>query len=241
MFPALGLLLAWLSTVVYPSFILTFGQHGAGLSMLLALLGVLFIRHDFNQLTAMWQQFPSIFWKETVSPDQTIQKLTLWNQLAKQKGYLALEPQLEKEQDDYINIGLQYIIDEVDELKLTRSLNVVSQTRQENGEYLISLFHFLGRSAVGIGVCFSLFGLYSLIHSDQLALYSLVMVAPVLISLGYGVGLYCLFFYPLASRLKVRLQIRLRHDEMVQDGFVAIIHQENSKVMAHRLQEYFKK
>lgn len=238
MFPVIGLVLAWLSLILYPVFTTLLGLHGASLSLLIALLAVLFIRTDIRQLLSMWHAFPSVFWANDFHHQKTIQKLINWNQMVRKSGPLALETVLEQESDEYLNLGLQYIIDSADEAKLKQGLGVASETRLVRWRLLIELFEYMARSAIGIGICFTLLSCIDIMRSPEVVNFSINQFAPAMAAIAYGVGLAYFFLYPLAARLGTKVAQRIRFDEMALDGFIAIAYQENARVMAHRLQEY---
>lgn len=238
MFPVVGLILAWMSLILNPMFVNLMGIHGAGMSVLLGLVAVVLIRCDMNQLHYLWQAFPSVFWPNDFHHQKTIKKLINWNQMVRKTGPLALETVLEEEKDEYLNLGLQYIIDSSNEDTLRRGLGVASKTRLSRWQRLIILFEYMARSAIGVGLCFTLLSFIDIIRAPEIALVELHQIAPALAALTYGLGLSFFFLYPLAARLETKVAQRIRFDEMALDGFIAITSQENARVMAHRLQEY---
>jgi flagellar motor component MotA len=238
MFPVVGLILAWLSLILNPIFITIMGIHGAGLSVLMGLIAVVIIRSDINQLLNLWQAFPSIFWPNDFHHHKTIKKLVNWNQMVRKAGPLALETVLEEEKDEFLNLGLQYIIDSSNEDKLRLGLGVASETRLLKWQRLMGLFEYMARSAIGVGLCFTLLSFIDIIRVPGLASIEVVQIAPALAALTYGLGLSFFFLYPLAARLETKVAQRIRFDEMALEGFIAITDQENARVMAHRLQEY---
>ncbi|MFQ3230162.1 MotA/TolQ/ExbB proton channel family protein [Reinekea sp.] len=238
MFPVIGLILAWLSFILNPLFIKILGMHGASLSVLMGLIAVVLIRSDKSQLHYIWQAFPSLFWPNDFSHPKTIKKLINWNQMVRKTGPLGLETVLEEEQDEYLNLGLQYIIDSANEDILRRGLSVASKTRIMKWQRLVNLFEYMARSAIGVGLCFTLLGIIDIIRTPNLASIEVAQIAAAIAALAYGLGLSFFFLYPLAARLETKVAQRIRFDEMALDGFIAITDQENARVMAHRLQEY---
>jgi chemotaxis protein MotA len=222
-------------------FISWFGVSGAGLSVLIGLFSVLFIRNDVQLLRNVWQTFPSIFWRDDFQFDATIHKLIGWNQLVRKSGLLALEKELEFENDSYLNLGIQFIVDGADEVKLRHSLSVVSAARARQWQQMVHLFEFLAKSSIWISLCFVLLGFANIQTTSTIINAKLLDLTPTLAVFGYGVGLSCFFFYPLSARMAIKKEQLSLFDAMALDGFIAINEHENARLMAHRLREYLGK
>ena len=237
-----GLLLAWFA--VFGGHLLEGGQVGS-LSNLPAALIVLggtvaagMIQADFKTWKVAWRLFPNIFWQPHYSGDVCIGKLVRWCQMARRNGPLILDPESSKEPDNFLRLGLQLIVDGAEKDKIYQSLSVTTESRENEWLRAADLFESLGGYAPTMGIIGAVLGLIQVMTQvDDVQLIG-SGIATAFVATIYGVGFANLFLLPVAGRLRSEAMARSQFEEMVLDGFIAIVEGENPRVMERRLREY---
>ena len=237
-----GLLLAWVA--VFGGHLLEGGQVGsltnlpAGLIVLGGTLAAGMVQSDAQTWSLAWRYFPNIFSSRSWNYEQAASRLVHWCQLARRKGLLSLEADSNQEDDDFIRLGLQLLVDGENAEKIQHSLEVAMDSREARWLKAARLFDSLGGYAPTMGIIGAVLGLIQVMTQidDTEALGA--GIATAFVATIYGVGLANLFFLPVASRLRSIAEERFAFDEMVVDGILAIADSENPRVLERRLREY---
>lgn len=237
-----GLLLAWIA--VFGGHVLEGGQIGsltnfpAALIVLGGTLAAGLVQSDAHTWRLAWRYFPAIFAARIWSFSQGEAKLVRWCQLARRKGLLALEADSNREEDDFLRLGLQLLVDGETPVKIRHSLEVAMDSRESRWLRAAQLFDALGGYAPTMGIIGAVLGLIQVMtHIDNTEALG-AGIATAFIATIYGIGLANLFFLPVAARLRSIAHDRWGFEEMALDGILAIADSENPRVLERRLREY---
>jgi len=237
-----GLLLAWFA--VFGGHLLEGGQAGslsnfpAALIVLGGTLAAGMIQAELTTWRTAWTLFPSIFWNPHRDGFSTITKLARWCQMARRNGPLVLDPESSKEPDDFLRLGLQLIVDGSDKDKITHSLTVASESRENEYLRAADFFEALGGYAPTMGIIGAVLGLIQVMTQVEDTQAIGTGIATAFVATIYGVGLANLFFLPVSGRLRSEALHRSQYEEMAADGIISILEGENPRVMERRLKEY---
>lgn len=237
-----GLLLAWIA--VFGGHVLEGGQFGsltnlpAALIVLGGTLAAGMVQSDWSTWRLAWRYFPNVFMPPVWSYAQAESKLVRWCQLARRKGLLSLEADSNREDDDFLRLGLQLLVDGESAQKIRHSLEVSMDSRESRCLKAAQLFDALGGYAPTMGIIGAVLGLIQVMtHIEDTAVLG-AGIATAFVATIYGVGLANLFFLPVAARLRSIAHDRVAFEEMALDGILAIADSENPRVMERRLREY---
>lgn len=237
-----GLLLAWFA--VFGGHLLEGGQAGslsnfpAALIVLGGTLAAGMIQSDTRTWRSAWTLFPAIFWRNQSDGQQTILKLVRWCQLARRNGVLSLDPESAKEADPYLRLGLQLIVDGSEKDSVRHSLNIATEARESEWLRGADFFESLGGYAPTMGIIGAVLGLIQVMTQIEDTQAIGIGIATAFVATIYGVGLANLFLLPVSGRLRSEALLRSQHEELAQDGLLAIIDGENPRMLERRLQEY---
>lgn len=237
-----GLVLAWIA--VFGGHLLEGGQAGsltnlpAALIVLGGTLAAGLVQSDAKTWALAWRYFPQIFAGRGWSFEQAAAKLVRWCQVARRKGLLSLENDSNQEDDDFIRLGLQLLVDGEPADKVQHSLEVAMDSREARWLKAARLFDALGGYAPTMGIIGAVLGLIQVMTQIDNTEALGAGIATAFVATIYGVGLANLFFLPVANRLRSIAEERYAFEEMVVDGILAIADSENPRVLERRLREY---
>lgn len=237
-----GLILAWIA--VFGGHLLEGGQTGsltnipAALIVLGGTLAAGMIQSDFATWRLAWRLFPGIFSQAHWQTEATEAKLVRWCQIARRQGLLSLEADSNREQDDFVRLGLQLLVDGESVTKIRHSLEVSMDSRESRTLRAAHLYDSLGGYAPTMGIIGAVLGLIQVMTQIEDTSALGAGIATAFVATIYGVGLANLFFLPVAARLRSMAEERFGFEEMVLDGIVAIADSENPRVLERRLKEY---
>ncbi|MDE1942156.1 MAG: flagellar motor protein [Betaproteobacteria bacterium] len=174
-----------------------------------------------------------------LSPQQGLQgRILEWSNQARREGLLALESQLNKEQDPFIRKGLQLVVDGYSAEKIREVMAVDIQSYEHFRWASARVWEAAAGYAPTIGMLGAVLGLVQVMErlGEPSQLGSGIAVA--FISTIYGVGFANLLFLPVANKLKMLIQQQISHYEMLVDGFMLIANGENPHFIQGKLQGY---
>lgn len=184
-------------------------------------------------LIASW-----VFVPPKQSPQEAIEKIVVWSNIARREGLLGLETVAEEEPDLFARKGLQLLVDGNEPEAIRGILEVDLGTQEYRDNEAAKVYEGMGGYSPTIGIIGAVMGLIHVMNNlaDPSMLGSGIAVA--FVATIYGVGLANLFFLPIAAKLKGLIHAQASFREMVLEGVVSIAEGENPRNIETKLNGY---
>jgi chemotaxis protein MotA len=181
---------------------------------------------------------PWVFRPPRLQPEQQIEKIVDWSNVARRQGLLGLEPMIEDEIDPFLRKGLQLVVDGSEPDAIRNTLEVELEAREAADTRAAKVFEGMGVYAPTLGIIGAVLGLMSVMQNlaDPSRLGK--GIAAAFVATVYGIGLANLLFLPVANKLKVAVQAQSHLQEMLIEGLIAIAQGENPRIIEGRLRGY---
>lgn len=181
-----------------------------------------------------------IFYKNENKTLSVVDDIIQLSYYARKNGLFALQNVLSGVRDGFLSRGLQLAIDLNNPQLLYDVLS--SEISYEEEEELISsrVFEALGGYAPTFGVVGAVMGLIQVMsHMQNLNLLG-SGIATAFVSTLYGVGCANLILLPIAGNLKQKTREKILLKEVILQGVLSIVMQENPAVIEEKLVAYLK-
>lgn len=216
------------SLVNGPALIIVFG--GTLGATLLQFPPVIFIR---SMEMLLW-----IYRPRKLNLEAQISRIVSWSLQVRRNGLLGLENLIEREQDPFVQKGLQLLVD-ANEPDIISDILELEMNAKENRDYQAArLYEAMGGYAPTIGILGAVMGLIHVM--ENLADPALLGkgIATAFVATIYGVGSANLVFLPIANKLKAHIFAENQAREMVAVGIAAIARNENPRNIELKLDGY---
>ena len=190
------------------------------------------------QFLGGWKMLGWVFMPPKVHPEQAIEKIVNWSNIARKEGLLGLEQISEQEPDLFARKGLQLLVDGSEPEMIRGVLEVDITTKEQHSMGSAKMYEAMGGYAPTIGILGAVMGLIHVMNNlaDPSKLGSGIAVA--FVATIYGVGSANLFFLPFANKLKGVINGQTRYQEMIMEGVISIAEGENPRNIETKLQGY---
>jgi len=167
-----------------------------------------------------------------------IAKIVEWSNTARKQGLLGLEPQIEREHDEFVRKVLQLVVDGHEPDSIGNVMNVELQAREHADITAAKVFEGMGIYSPTLGIIGAVLGLMAVLQNlaDPSRLGH--GIAAAFTATVYGIGLANLFFLPVAAKLKLIIQRQTQLREMVIEGMLSIAQGDNPRAIEAKLQGY---
>ena len=175
-----------------------------------------------------------------LAPDEAIEKIVGWSNIARKEGLLGLEAITETESDPFARKGLQLLVDGSEPEAIRGILEVELGTKEHTDLQAAKVYEGMGGYSPTIGILGAVMGLIHVMNNlaDPSKLGGGIAVA--FVATIYGVGLANLFFLPMANKLKSVINDQTQFREMIVEGIISIAEGENPRNIETKLQGYLK-
>lgn len=179
-----------------------------------------------------------VFKPPTTKPDEMIEKIVSWSNIARKQGLLGLESAVEEEQDGFLKKGLQSLVDGGEPDAIRSSMEVELETMEHFDTAAAKVFEGMGIYSPTLGIIGAVMGLMAVMQNlaDPSKLGH--GIAAAFIATVYGIGLANLFMLPMASKLKSIIADQTRTREMIIEGLISISRGENPRNIEAKLQGF---
>ncbi|AUL99427.1 flagellar motor protein [Zoogloeaceae bacteirum Par-f-2] len=180
-----------------------------------------------------WVLFPP-----AQAPAELIALVVSWSHTARKEGLLALENQIPRLPEPFMQKGLQLLVDGVEPERLREVMEVEIAAWEAQMKLGAKIWESAGGYAPTIGILGAVMGLIHVMEnlSDPSKLGSGIAVA--FVATIYGVGSANLIFLPIAKKLHVHIASMVAQREMLVDGLVGIANGDNPRIIEGRMQGY---
>ena len=171
-------------------------------------------------------------------PEEAIEKIVNWSNIARREGLLGLETISETEEDAFARKGLQLLVDGSEPEVMRGILEVDVDNREHHDLQSAKVYEGMGGYTPTMGIIGAVMGLIQVMNnlSDPGKLGHGIAVA--FVATIYGVGLANLILIPISSKLKSIVINRSQFHYMVIEGIVSIAEGENPRNIETKLQGY---
>ncbi len=179
-----------------------------------------------------------VFFTRPMNPYDAVEVIVGLAEKARREGFLALEAELANVNDDFLERGVQNVIDGVsrDEIKetLTKQLDFLNARHEAGQEVLVSM----GTYTPAFGMGGTLIGLVIMLYNlDDPKKVGPGMAVAIITTL-YGVLTAYLFLIPMAGKLKVRARQEMLIKEVTIEGVISLHAGEAPRLIREKLHAY---
>jgi len=201
-------------------------------------LGAVCVSFPGPQLAQAWRELPHIFRSPKDENPQIVSRLVDMSYRARREGLLSLERDVKKIDDPFFRRGLELVVDANPPDQIREILEVDLAYLEDKGAVPARVFEAAGGYAPTIGILGAVLGLIQVMQhlTEPAKLGGGVAVA--FVATIYGVASANLVFLPIAHKFRVRLQQRVRHQELILEGLLALARGDHPRLLAERLRGF---
>jgi chemotaxis protein MotA len=176
-----------------------------------------------------------VFFPPKYHVNEGIDKVVLWAEKSRESGYLILENDALDETDEFVNKGLNYLVDGIEVENFRASLELDLDLYREHCLRSAKVFESMGGYSPTIGILGAVLGL---IHAmSNLSDPELLGqgIATAFVATIYGVGFANLIYLPIANKIRAIIHQQSMYREMICEGLIGIAVGENPHAIENRL------
>ena len=201
-------------------------------------LAAIFIQTPLAVMRRALRIFPWVLRPPVRDAKAQIAKIVEWSNTARKQGLLGLEPNINRESDEFVKKALQLVVDGSEPENISAIMYVELNMREHADVNAAKVFEGMGIYSPTLGIIGAVLGLMAVLQNlaDPSKLGH--GIAAAFTATVYGIGLANLLFLPVASKLKAIVQRQTQFREMVIDGMLCIAQGENPRSIEAKLQGY---
>jgi chemotaxis protein MotA len=198
----------------------------------------IFIQTPLSVFKHAMSRFSWVIKPPPLQAEELIRKIVEWSTIARKQGLLGLEPLIEREQDPFVQRGLQLVVDGGEPDAIRNILEVEMGVREHFDQRAAKVYEGMGIYSPTLGIIGAVLGLMAVMQNlaDPSKLGH--GIAAAFTATVYGIGLANLFFLPVAAKLKGAIHSQTQVREMVIEGMLSIAQGENPRSIESKLQGY---
>src|SRR4051794_19682960 len=213
-------------------------QLTAAMIVLGGTAGAVMVTTPMPVLAAACKRLPSVFWYPATSTDQVLQVILRLAAKARRTGIISLEEDAEGTPDPFFRKALRLAIDGTDLKIVRRIMELEIEAAEIKAEAEAKVFGSAGGYSPTVGIIGAVLGLIQVMkHLEDIQAVG-HGIAVAFVATVYGVFVANIFFLPIASKLRARLQHSLRMKEMALEGVIAIAGGMNPKLIESQLERF---
>lgn len=227
------------------SLILAFTGEGGALSALLqptaalivfgGTIGATAASVSLRQLTGVGKSLRIAFFNKPLDPLSIIGNLVELATTARREGILALEEQVEAFEDEFLQKGVQLIVDGVDPELVKSMLTTELDYIEDRHAAAAKIFDMAGGFAPTMGIIGTVMGLVRVLGSLKNVDALGPQIATAFVATLYGVASANILWLPIASKLKRRNAEEILMREIMIEGVLSIQAGENPQILKQKL------
>ena len=201
-------------------------------------LAATMINYSLDQVKKLPDLFRVAFLDRDMDSEDTIDLLVDFAEKARREGLLALEQDAMDLDDDFLQKGIQLVVDGTDPELVRNILETKLTFLEERHQEGQSIFKTMGEFSPAFGMIGTLIGLIQMLSTldDPSGIGS--GMATALITTLYGTMLANLFFLPMAGKLKIASQEEVLLKEVMIEGILSIQAGENPRIVREKLEAF---
>lgn len=196
------------------------------------------ISYPFSQIIGVLKVLRNVFQGRLPQPEGVIQQLVYFAEKARREGILALEEDLEGLDDEFLQKGLQLVVDGSDPELVRNILETELAFIEERHKTGQGIFITMATLAPAFGMIGTLIGLINMLkHLDNPAVIGPNM-ATALITTFYGAIYANLICIPIAGKLNIRSGQEILLKELMIEGVLSLQAGENPRLVEEKLKAF---
>lgn len=201
-------------------------------------LGATLASFPLQNFKALANILRTAFKEKTMAASETIALLVQLAEKARREGLLALEDDVAELDDEFLEKGIQLVVDGTDP-ELTRSILETElsflEERHKSGQ---GMFQTMGAFSPAFGMAGTLIGLISMLGEldDPDAIGPGMAIA--LLTTLYGLLAANVVFFPIANKLKSKSSDEILLKEVMLEGILSIQAGENPRIVEEKLKAF---
>ena len=198
-------------------------------------LGAVLLQYPMPVVASAFRRLVQVFLERKLDPQQTVQQLVIFANMARRYGMISLDADLPSLSDPFLKRALMLAVDgtEPQELRKTMQLEIDNQAEYEDN--IPKVFESAGGFAPTIGIIGAVLGLIQVMqHLDNINEVG-KGIAVAFVATVYGVGSANLFFLPSSGKLRLRIREEQIIREMTLEGVVSILEGMNPRMLESKL------
>lgn len=198
------------------------------------------LNFNYSTLKNAFHNAKAIFYHEENKTMKVIEDIIQISYYARKNGILALQGILSGVRDGFLSRGLQLAIDTNNPQLIYDVLS--AEISYEEEEELINsrVFEALGGYVPTFGIVGAVMGLIQVMSNIQNIHVLGTGIATAFVATLYGVGCANLILLPIAGNLKQKTREKILLKEVMLQGILSIVMQENPAIMEEKLVAYLK-
>jgi chemotaxis protein MotA len=213
-----------------PAFLIVFGGT----------IGAALLQSPLKLVKKVIQMLPWVFYPPHRNLAEQSEKIVAFAMLARKNGLLGLEGQIEVEEDEFMKLGLQLLVDGCQPTVMKDVLELEISSIESNELQAAKVFEAMGGYAPTIGIIGAVLGLIHVMQNLASPASLGAGIATAFVATVYGVGSANLIFLPIANKLKTHVLAMSQGREMLIEGFNSIAMGENPRLIEIKLSSYVK-
>lgn len=185
-------------------------------------IGAVILSFPLKDLNIALKSLKLIFINRKISYQETIDIILELLILARRKGLLAIQNELDRIKDPFLRRGLTYIVDGLNSNLIKDALEREILAYEEMLKKASRVFESAGGYAPTIGIIGAVLGLIHVLKNVADPTKIGVGIATAFVATIYGVGSANLFFIPISKRLINKMEEEIILMELMIEGILAI-------------------
>ncbi len=197
-----------------------------------------FIAYPLNEVFRVLAILKNAFFIKTENPHEKIKGLVEISTVTRRNGILALDKELPKIKDDFLEKGLQMVVDGIREATIINIMQLEMDNIWKRHQIGHQLFKDMAAFSPAFGMIGTLIGLVQMLAdlSDPGSIGPKMAVA--LITTFYGSLFANLLFTPISIKLKRRSQQEFLRMQLMLEGIKSIRLGDNPRFMEEKLTKF---
>ena len=198
-------------------------------------LGAVMLQFPLSTIVLAIRQAGSVFVNSPRDPQATIQQLVRYAQTARREGIVALDAELPKIEDSFLQRSLMLAVDGTEPQELRKMMELELDNQAEYEEQVPQVFESAGGFAPTVGIIGAVLGLIQVMqHLDKIDEVGRG-IAVAFVATIYGVASANLLYLPMAGKMKLRIREEQIVREMTIEGVVSILEGMNPRMLETKL------
>ncbi|ADL13140.1 motility protein A [Acetohalobium arabaticum] len=213
----------------------------SGTSFLMVVGGTLAaatVSYSFKHIQDLIGILKVAFYEQQTNPQEIISVLVSFAEKARREGLLALEDEANQLDDDFLQKGIQLVVDGTDSELVRSILETELAFLEERHATSRGIFETMGELSPAFGMMGTLVGLIQMLSKLENPENVGGGLATALITTFYGTVMANLVFIPLAKKLRMKSEEEILVKEVMIEGILSIQAGENPRIVEEKLKAF---
>lgn len=184
--------------------------------------GATILSFPFKDIVTAFMSLKFIFFSRKINFYETIETILDLLVMARKRGLLALQEELERIDDPFLKRGITYVIDGLNPSIIKESLQQEVYAYEETIRRAAKVYEAAGGYAPTIGIIGAILGLIHVLKNVAEPSKIGIGIATAFVATIYGVGSANLIFIPIAKRIINKLEDEILLMELMIEGILGI-------------------